>query len=370
MHSKIEKCTVHIWAPDTGYVGGLQRHINFICLAAEELLSGSRVRIIQKTGKTGGLFALKALWFSLIERPQLIVVGHIHFTPIACLIKRLANIPFWVVSYGIESWSRRADSLKKPLLAAERILAMSNFTKEKIAAEFSVLAEKISVLPGTFDSGLFRIKPKPECLLRKYGLKEKQLVILTVCRMDKAERYKGYDKVIESMPRLIQNFPDMRYILIGYGSDTERIKGLIGKLKLGKHIIMPGKITGDELCDHYNLCDCFAMPSKQEGFGIVFLEALACGKPVLAGNEDGSVEALRNGELGVLVNPDNMDEISQNLARILKREHPNKVIYNPRLLREKAVEYFGFEKFKSTLKKYLESLTTCHSRGSGNPDQE
>jgi glycosyltransferase involved in cell wall biosynthesis len=172
------------------------------------------------------------------------------------------------------------------------------------------------------------------------------------------------------MPRLIQNFPDMRYILIGYGSDTERIKGLIGKLKLGKHIIMPGKITGDELCDHYNLCDCFAMPSKQEGFGIVFLEALACGKPVLAGNEDGSVEALRNGELGVLVNPDNMDEISQNLARILKREHPNKVIYNPRLLREKAVEYFGFEKFKSTLKKYLESLTTCHSRGSGNPDQE
>ena len=171
--------------------------------------------------------------------------------------------------------------------------------------------------------------------------------------MDKAEKYKGYDKIIELMPKLIQNFADIRYILVGYGSDAERIKELVKKLKLDKHVILPGKITGEELCDHYNLCDCFAMPSKAEGFGIVFLEALACGKPVLAGNQDGSVEALRNGELGVLVDPDDINEISDNLIKILKSEYPNKIIYNPELLREKAIAYFGFDQFKMNLKQYL-----------------
>jgi glycosyltransferase involved in cell wall biosynthesis len=101
------------------------------------------------------------------------------------------------------------------------------------------------------------------------------------------------------------------------------------------------------------------MPSKQEGFGIVFIEALACGKPVLAGNQDGSAEALRNGELGVLVDPNNIKEIADNLIQILKNEHPNKTIYNPQLLRGKAIEYFGFEKFKITLKKHLEKQNIC-----------
>ena len=226
-------------------------------------------------------------------------------------------------------------------------------TKEKIAAEFGAPVDKISVLPGTFDSDLFRIKPKTGQLLDKYGLNGKQPVILTVCRMDKGEKYKGYDKIIESMPQLIRIFSDIRYILVGYGSDEGRVKNLVARLKLENHVILPGKITGEDLCDHYNLCDCFAMPSKQEGFGIVFLEALACGKPVLAGKQDGSVEALRGGELGVLVDPDDVDQISENLIKILKHEHPNQVIYNPQLLRDKAIEYFGFEKFRITLGQYL-----------------
>jgi len=349
------KASIHIWAPNIiGYTGGLQKHLYSICRATQDVLKGGRVKIIAKSNSGSIIFALKILVRCLIDRPDLIIVGHVHFCPVAYMIKRLFKTPFWIVAYGIESWDIRNDLIRKSLLASDRILSMSDFTKERMVSELNIPAGKISVLPGTFDSDLFRIKPKSESLLTKYGLSGKQPIILTVCRMDKGEKYKGYDEVIEALPRLIQYFPDIRYILVGEGSDKKRIEELIRSLKLDNHVILPGKITGEDLCDHYNLCDCFAMPSTGEGFGIVFLEALACGKPVLAGNKDGSVEALRSGELGVLVDPNNTNDISDNLIKILKREHPNKTIYNPELLREKAIEYFGFDKFEMTLKGYLE----------------
>jgi len=354
------KASIHIWAPDIfGYTGGLQRHLSFILLAARDIFKGGRIKIISRSNSGIG-FALKALWSSLAGRPDLIIVGHAHFCPAAYIVKRLAGIPFWVVTYGIEAWDVRGNFLKKSLLASDRVLSMSNFTKERMTSELNIPAGKISVLPGTFDSDLFRIKSKPERLLTKYKLNGKQPVILTVCRLDKGEKYKGYDKIIESLPGLIRHFPDIRYILVGYGNDMERIKELVRRFELDKYVILPGKVTGEELCDHYNLCDVFAMPSRGEGFGIVFIEALACGKPVLAGNKDGSVDALRNGELGVLVDPDNISEISDNLIKILKREHSNKIIYNPQLLREKAIEYFGFAKFRMTLEQYLKDAKTLY----------
>jgi len=94
------------------------------------------------------------------------------------------------------------------------------------------------------------------------------------------------------------------------------------------------------------------MPSKGEGFGIVYLEALACKKPVLGGNQDGAVDALCNGELGALVNPDNVTEIAQTLIQILQKTYPNPLFYQSDL-QKKVIETFGFERFKQTLANYL-----------------
>jgi glycosyltransferase involved in cell wall biosynthesis len=91
------------------------------------------------------------------------------------------------------------------------------------------------------------------------------------------------------------------------------------------------------------------MPSKREGFGIVYLEALACGKPCLGGDRDGAIDALCQGELGALVNPDDVDEIATTLIQILQGSYPNPSIYQPELLREKVIDVYGFKKFKQTL---------------------
>lgn len=107
------------------------------------------------------------------------------------------------------------------------------------------------------------------------------------------------------------------------------------------------------MCDHYNLCDVFALPSKGEGFGIVFLEALACGKPVLAGNQDGSIAPLADGKLGCLVDPDNVEEIADNLIQIRQGDCSNRAIYQPKYLQQKTIEAFDFSQFRASLAKLV-----------------
>ncbi len=132
-----------------------------------------------------------------------------------------------------------------------------------------------------------------------------------------------------------------------------RIEKLIAELDLQDCVTLTGFIPDTELNDHYNLCDVFAMPSKGEGFGIVYLEALACGKPTLGGDRDGAIDALCQGELGILVNPNDIGAIAQNLSQILQGTHPHPLIYQPEILRQKVIDTFGFAQFQKTLKELM-----------------
>ncbi|WP_315862267.1 glycosyltransferase [Picosynechococcus sp. PCC 7003] len=119
------------------------------------------------------------------------------------------------------------------------------------------------------------------------------------------------------------------------------------------YVTLAGFIPDEELADHYNLCDVFAVPSKGEGFGIVYLEALACGKPTIGGNQDGAIDALCNGELGVLVDPDDLTEISTVITEILQKTYPLPILYQPETLRQTVIEIYGFEQFKQNLAQLL-----------------
>ncbi|PPK18773.1 glycosyltransferase, partial [Staphylococcus haemolyticus] len=141
----------------------------------------------------------------------------------------------------------------------------------------------------------------------------------------------------------------------GKGDDHPRISQLIAQLSLQDCVTLAGFIPDNELCDYYNLCNVFAMPSKGEGFGIVYLEALACGKPVLGGNQDGAIDALCKGDNGVLVNPDDVEAIAKSLIQILNGTYPHPILYQPEILRQKVIDTFGFEKFKQTLASLMNS---------------
>jgi glycosyltransferase involved in cell wall biosynthesis len=112
---------------------------------------------------------------------------------------------------------------------------------------------------------------------------------------------------------------------------------------------LTGFIKDDDVSTYFGMADVFVMPSKKEGFGIVFIEAMACGLAVIGGNQDGSVDALRNGEMGTLINPDNMDE----LIIAINNQLLNKITLNQREMVKKIEEYFGYTQYKEQLKNIL-----------------
>jgi glycosyltransferase involved in cell wall biosynthesis len=180
-------------------------------------------------------------------------------------------------------------------------------------------------------------------------LDPKQPILLTVSRLASFDRYKGYDQILKALPEIRRQIPTIHYILVGKGDDRPRIEQLINQLNLQDCVTLAGFVPDAEICDHYNLCDVFAMPSKGEGFGIVYLEALACGKPTVGGNRDGAIDALCHGELGALVDPDDVAAIAKTLVQILQGTYPNPLLYQPELLRQKVIDFFSVERFNQTL---------------------
>ncbi|MDZ7962628.1 MAG: glycosyltransferase [Aulosira sp. DedQUE10] len=299
-------------------------------------------------------FATQIFSRGMWQSPNLVISTHLNFTILAYWLKRLRGIPYWTIAHGIEAWNIQNLALQNALQAADRILCVSGYTRDRLLTEQNLDPNKICVLPNTFDPNRFQPAPKPNYLLLRYGLQQQQPVILTVARLSEAEQYKGYDQILRAMPQIRQIIPDVHYMIVGKGNDKNRIEQMITKLGLQNCVTLAGFVPEEQLCDYYNLCDVFAMPSKGEGFGIVYLEALGCGKPVLGGNQDGAIDALCHGEMGVLVNPSDVESIAQALIQILQGTDPNRLLYRPESLRQKVIDTFGFEQFQRTLEKYLE----------------
>lgn len=300
------------------------------------------------------VFATQLIGFGLWQRPSLVIATHVNFTPAAYWLKRLAGVPYWTIAYGTDAWNIERKALQKGLHEADRILAIGTYTRDRILKEQNLDPAKISILPCTVDASRFQITPKPQYLLNRYQLTPEQPIILTVGRLDSTQQYKGYDQILHALPEIRRQIPNVHYILVGRGGDRDRIEQLIAQLNLQTCVTLAGFVPDDEINDYYNLCDVFAMPSKGEGFGIVYLEALACGKPTLGGNQDGAIDALCHGELGALVDPDDVEAIAQTLIQILQGKYPHPIVYQPELLRQKVIDTFGFERFKQTLAEIFE----------------
>jgi glycosyltransferase involved in cell wall biosynthesis len=368
----------HLWFPNIfGYKGGIQVYTDFFLRALQSLYPQSQYDVFLKhdiqtkvdipylpqtqfhfAGRwllklRTLLFAAQIISQGFQKRPDLIIATHLNFTVAAYWLKRLTGIPYWTVAHGIEAWNIQNPAIKTALHHADLILAVSSYTRDRLLAEQNLNPSKISLLPNTFDANRFKPSEKPAYLLKQHDLKPKQPVILTVARLANIERYKGYDQVLKALPKIRQTIPDIRYIIVGKGSDRSRIEQLIEQLSLQDCVTLAGFVPDEQLCDYYNLCDVFAMPSKREGFGIVYLEALACGKPVLAGNQDGAIDALCHGKLGSLINPDDVEEIAQTIIQILQGTYPNNLMYNPEDLRQKTIDVFGFEQFTQTLASFV-----------------
>jgi len=144
-------------------------------------------------------------------------------------------------------------------------------------------------------------------------------VIMTLARLASDERYKGIDEIMEVMPALLADEPACIYLIVGDGDDQPRLQTKAAALGIADQVVFTGFVAEAEKADHLRLADVFALPGRGEGFGIVYLEALACGVPVVGSQLDGSREALRGGELGELADPTDPATVRACIVRALAK---------------------------------------------------
>lgn len=299
-------------------------------------------------------FAAQVVGYGIRQQPDLVLTTHLNFTVAAAQLKRLMNVPYWTVAHGFEAWDIQRPQVLNALAGADRILAVSSYTRDRLLEYPQIDPARIVILPNTFNAEQFAIQPKPEYLLRRYGLRPEQPIILTVNRLEAGEDFHSYDQVLAALPAVRHALPDVHYVIVGKGSDRPRLEALIQAMGLQDCVTLAGFVPDDELVNYYNLCDVFAMPSILEGFGIVYLEALACGKPTIAGL-DGGLEALAHNHLGVNLDPMNVASLATALCRILTRRHDNALLFQPEQLRRSVVQRFGRTAFESRLRMLLQS---------------
>lgn len=272
------------------------------------------------------------------ERMDLVVCGHLHLLPAAWLVARLRGARLALIVHGVEAWVPSQKLLVTWLACkVDTVVAVSRYSAERFARWSKVPIERAFILPNCVDLDMFRRQRRDPVLLERYGLRARK-VILTVGRLDSQERYKGFDEVIELMPRLLEQHPDLKYLIVGEGDDRPRLKAKANDYRLADHVVFTGWIPESEKVAHYNLADAYVMPSTSEGFGIVLIEAAACGIPVIGSLADGSREALRDGLLGRLVDPRKPEELFQAVTAVLKNQSTR--------LRAEGVEMFSAENFR------------------------
>jgi glycosyltransferase involved in cell wall biosynthesis len=259
---------------------------------------------------------------------DLVICGHINLLPIA----RLARQPSVLITHGIDAWKPNRRYRDESVRA---VVSVSALTRDRFLA-WSNFAGPAFVLPNAVRREEYGIRPRNADLAARFGIGGKR-VLLTLGRIVSAERYKGFDEVLEVMPRLLAAHPDLVYVIGGSGNDLPRLQAKARSLGVGDSVIFTGFVAEEEKADLYNLADVYVMPSRGEGFGFVFLEAMACGVPVIGSRHDGGREALLGGQLGSLIDSSNPAEIRAAIADALRdgrREIPP------------ALEFFSFENFE------------------------
>jgi glycosyltransferase involved in cell wall biosynthesis len=228
----------------------------------------------------------------------------------------LSRAKLWTTTHGVDVWQPGPRLDNAGLRRSDLVTTVSEYTRGRLREWSGIPVERIRLLHNTIDLGRYTPGPPPRQLIERYDARGKK-VLLTVGRLSVHERYKGQDRVIRVLADLERASGPLCYIVAGSGDDRPRLEQLARECNVSHLVQFAGFVPDEEIQDHYRLADVFVMPSTGEGFGIVFLEAMACGCPVIAGNRDGSVDALAHGELGRLIDPHSPEELLQALVATL-----------------------------------------------------
>lgn len=249
-------------------------------------------------GKSRLSYVLEACRAAVRTPADIVFCGHLNLLPLAAFLARMLRSRLVLQLHGIEAWEPPSPSRRRAVESADLILCVSRYTRARLLSWAACPPERAVVIPNTVREAYH---PATATSARgRFGLDEKK-ALLTVGRLDAAERYKGHDRIIERLADIRAQAGDVVYLIGGDGDDRPRLAALAVTQGVADHVRFLGQMPEEDLPDLYRAVDLFVLPSTGEGFGIVFLEAMACGTPALGLAEKGAVDALADGDLGAAV---------------------------------------------------------------------
>ncbi len=266
-------------------------------------------------------------WFALarvvFRRPDVLHCGDLFpIGLVSVLLKKTLRVPLVVYCHGenITQTDRRHFQPRLRNLvysSADAVVANSDFTVAHLE-RIGIDAKRIHKITPGLDAAVFFPEPQDRALRSRYGIGDER-VVMTIARLDPR---KGHDRVLRALAALRDCVPPFKYVIVGKGEREAELRKLTIDLQLQDKVIFAGFVATQDLNHYYNMADIVAMPNidldgNVEGFGMVFLEANAAGKPVIGGRSGGTIEAVVDGETGFLVDPGNEGELVEALRKLL-----------------------------------------------------
>jgi phosphatidyl-myo-inositol dimannoside synthase len=296
------------------------------------------------------------------REPALVIALHPHLAPVVSLMKaRRRQFRSVVFTHGVEVWHPLPWPRGTALRSADLVLGPSADTVRHLVSDQRISPQRVRCLPWALDpefearaEGCASLPTPPE-------FPTNVRVILTVGRWDAAEKYKGADTLIAALPRVCRSVPNASLVLVGDGNDRPRLEQLARNVEVQSHVHFLRGLPPEQLAACYANCEIFALPSRGEGFGMVFLEALAYGKPVIGGAHGGVPDIIEDGKNGLLVPHGDVDRLAQAIEFILV--DPSRARQMGERGKEGVASKYSFTQFQSSLMEALSDVLTPGTRG-------
>jgi phosphatidylinositol alpha-1,6-mannosyltransferase len=275
--------------------------------------------------------------------------NHVGIARAQHLLPRAIRRPYAVLLCGIEVWEPTLSADRKNALrAAQSRIAISRYTAERVSSAHPDVG-RISVCPLALLPRANELTVYDSDLVARVS----QLSVLVTGRMSSAERYKGHDELLECWPEVLRHVPGAQLVIAGKGDDVERLRAKAGELGIAEQVLFAGFVSDATLEAMRKKAAIFALPSRGEGFGLVYLEAMRAGLPCIGGTEDAAGDVISHGKTGSLVDPRDRGELASAIVRLLRSPELRAVYGNAG--KRRFEEEFTFERYCSRLRSVIES---------------
>ncbi|MBI3663819.1 MAG: glycosyltransferase family 4 protein [Acidobacteria bacterium] len=251
----------------------------------------------------------------LAAQPHLVLFTHVHLAGLAGLVRMAApRAKIAVLGHGVEVWKRLRGQVAHGLRQADAVMAPSEFTRTKMIEVNGVRPERATVIAHGLSPEWVKTFSAGERRPRRVGT---GMTLLSVTRLIRADVLKGVDVVLRAMPEILRRCPEALYVIVGDGNDRASLQQLAVELGIAGRVEFRGELTTEDICRAYQEADVFVLPSQTEGFGIVFLEAMYSGLPVVAARSGGAPNVIEDGATGILVAPGDEKQLAAAVSRLL-----------------------------------------------------